>query len=86
MLNSTGTTTLAQAVTVSSLSTDAGGTTAINGGAVTTTGAQSYGDAVTLGAPTVITGVGNTFAAVNGAQTLTVNDSGTTIFGSMDAR
>ena len=37
---------------------------------------------MTLGAATVITGVGNTFAStVNGAQALTVNDSGTTTFG-----
>src|SRR5213075_3378047 len=69
---------------LTSLTTDAGGTTAINGGSVRTTAAQTYGDAVTLGAATVLTGVGNTFAStVNGAQTLTVNDSGTTTFGGM---
>ncbi|MEK6243972.1 MAG: hypothetical protein AABM33_05660, partial [Pseudomonadota bacterium] len=56
-----GTTTFGGAVSVASLTTDAGGTTAINGGSVTTTGAQSYGDAVTLGAATTLTGVGNTF-------------------------
>ena len=51
-LNSTGTTTLAGAVggstPLSSLTTNAGGTTAVNGGSVTTTGNQVYGDAVTL--------------------------------------
>jgi hypothetical protein len=77
-----GTTTLGGAVSVTSLTTDAGGSTAINGGAVTTTAAQTYNDAVTLGAATTITGVGNTFAStVNGAQTLSIIDSGTTTFG-----
>src|SRR5260221_588007 len=85
-LNSTGATTLTSAVgntaALASLTTNAGGTTAINGGVVTTTGAQTYGDAVTLGAATTITGVGNTFGStVNGAFALTVNDSGTTTFG-----
>ena len=47
-LNSTGTTTLSAAFTAGSLTTNAGGTTAINGGAVTTTGAQTYNDAVSL--------------------------------------
>src|SRR5439155_9253995 len=66
---------------LTSLTTNAGGTTAINGGAVTTTGAQTYGDAVTFGANTILTGVGNSFAnTVNGAFALTVNDSGTTAF------
>ncbi len=52
------------------------------GGNVTTTGGQTYSGAVTLGANTVITGVGNTFAGpINGAKTLTVNDSGSTTFG-----
>jgi hypothetical protein len=37
---------------LASLATDAAGTTAINGGSVRTSGAQSYGDAVTLGADT----------------------------------
>jgi hypothetical protein len=67
---------------LTSLTTNAGGTTAINGGAVTTTGAQTYNDAVTLGVATTLTGVGNTFAStLNGAQTLSINDSGTTTFG-----
>ncbi|MBL8793530.1 MAG: Ig-like domain repeat protein, partial [Planctomycetia bacterium] len=54
-VNTTGTTTFSGAVgggvngALGSLTTNAGGTTAINGGAVDTTGAQTYGDAVTLG-------------------------------------
>ncbi len=70
------------ATPLTSLTTNAGGTTAINGGSVRTMGAQTYNDAVTLGAATTITGVGNTFAGtVNGAQTLSIIDSGTTTFG-----
>ncbi|MEI7729607.1 MAG: filamentous hemagglutinin N-terminal domain-containing protein, partial [Verrucomicrobiota bacterium] len=50
---------------LTSLTTGNGGNTAINGGAVTTTGNQDYNDTVTLGANTVVasTGSGNlTFA------------------------
>src|SRR5438034_10683341 len=67
---------------LTSLTTNAGGTTAINGGAITTTAAQTYNDAVTLRAEDTRAGEGNTSATtVNGAQTLRVNDSGTTTFG-----
>jgi len=85
-VNTTGTTTFAGAVgnttALTSLQTDFGGTTAINGGSVTTTGAQIYGDAVTLGATaTILTGVNTTFqGTVNGPGALTVNDSGTMNF------
>jgi hypothetical protein len=62
--------------------TDAPGTTAINGGRVTTTAAQTYNDAVTLGADSVLTGKNITLAStVNGAQSLRVNDGGQTILG-----
>ncbi|MBY0514053.1 MAG: hypothetical protein K2P78_09105, partial [Gemmataceae bacterium] len=88
-VNTTGTTTFGGAVgalwALTSVSTDAPGTTTLNGGAVTTTGAQIYGDAVTLGAGTTLTSnaSGNvTFAAaVNGAFALAVNTAGTTTFG-----
>src|SRR5262249_48044071 len=81
--------TLGGAVNVGALTTDAGGTTAINGGSVTTTGNQSYGDAVTLDAAsnsTTLTGVDISFAATlrsttNGQEALTVSGSGTTTFG-----
>ena len=84
--NTTGTTTFGGAVggsaILTSLVTDAGGSTAINGGGVTTTGAQTYGDAVTLGADTTLAGVAITLAStVDGAKALTINDSGTTTFG-----
>lgn len=67
---------------LTSVTTDAGGTTAINGGAIRTTGAHLYNDAVTLGAATTLTGVGVTFGStLNGAQSLIVNNSGATTFG-----
>ncbi|MES2823032.1 MAG: filamentous hemagglutinin N-terminal domain-containing protein, partial [Pseudomonadota bacterium] len=64
-----------------SISSDATGTTIINGGSIATAGAQTYNDAVTLGAITTLTGVNVHFVdTVNGAYALTVNDSGTTTF------
>ena len=66
------------------LETDAGGTTAINGGSVLTTGAQSYGDAVTLGTAATLASSGNAAIAfastVDGPGALTVRTSGTTSF------
>ena len=56
VLNTAGTTTFGAAVggggpnLLASLTTDAPGSTALNGGSVTTAGAQTYNDAVTLGA------------------------------------
>jgi hypothetical protein len=87
--NSMGTTTFGGAVgggaALATLTTNAGGTTAINGGAISTMGAQTYNDAVTLGAGTTLTSTGSgnvTLAStVNGAQTLVVNTAGTTTFG-----
>jgi filamentous hemagglutinin family protein len=83
-----GTTTFGGAVgdtaALASLTTDAPGLTVLNGGRVTTTGDQSFGDAVVLGANTVLTstaggliGFGGT---VNGAQTLDVRTQGLTRF------
>ncbi len=90
-LNTTGVTRFSGAIGSQggphTLTTDAGGTTAINGGSVTTTGAQIYNDAVTLGAGTTFTSTGSgnvTFMnTVNGAQTLAVNTAGTTTFGGL---
>ena len=53
--NATGTTTFGASVNAASLTTNAGGTTAINGGSITTTGAQTFNDNVTLGAATTLT-------------------------------
>jgi hypothetical protein len=83
-VNSTGTTTFASPVSIGSLATNAGGTTAINGGAVTTTGAQTYGDAVTLGTNTIFASTGNADIAfnntLNGGVTVDVNTGGVTRF------
>ncbi len=84
-VNTTGTTQFDAAVggttALTSLTTDAGGTTRINGGAVTTTGDQTYDDAVVLGATTTLSAHNVTFhstvdAATAGSQGLTVNSSG----------
>ena len=87
VVNTGGTTTFAGAIgnttALASITTNAAGTTAINGGTLTTTGAQTYNDAVTLGANTTLNaGAGNiTFGnTVNGAQSLTANSTGATTF------
>ncbi|MCW2241359.1 filamentous hemagglutinin N-terminal domain-containing protein [Azospirillum canadense] len=72
-----GTTTLAGAVKAASVTTDAGGATVLNGGGVDTTAAQSYGDAVVLGADTVLTG--STVTLAGGADAATVGGQGLTI-------
>jgi len=87
-INTGGTTTFGGAVggatALTSITTDLAGTTELNGGAVTTSGNQTYNDNVNLGAATTLasTGAGDvTFAGtVNGAQTLAVNTAGTTAF------
>ena len=60
VVNATGTTVFAATVgglqTLASLETDAGGTTALNGGSVKTSGTQTYADAVVLGANATLTG------------------------------
>ena len=84
--NSTGTTTFSGAVgttdALSTLTTNAACTTALNGGSVTTTGAQTYNDAITLGADTTLTSTGagaiTLSSTVNGAQSLSVNTAGAT--------
>ena len=82
--NSTGITLFAGAVgnstALTSLTTNAGGTTRINGGSVRTTGAQNYNDAVTLGAHTILTGTTPTFGSTvtGGGFNLALNFSGTT--------
>ena len=67
---------------LTTLTTNAGGTRALNGGTVTTTGAQTYNDAVTLGADTTFTSTGSGAmtlgSTVDGAQSLTVNTAGAT--------
>ncbi|MBI1918657.1 MAG: autotransporter-associated beta strand repeat-containing protein, partial [Planctomycetes bacterium] len=70
---------------LASLTTDAGGTTNLNGGSVNTTGDQSYGDNVTLGANTTLTSTNNGAISfgqtLDGNFTLGVNTGGNTTFG-----
>ena len=87
-VNSSGITTFGGAVggviPLTRVTTNAGGTLLMNGGSVTTTGAQSYGEAVTLGANTTLdasSGDVTLSSTVDGAYTLTVNSTGTTTFG-----
>jgi hypothetical protein len=59
---------------LASLVTNAGGSTAIDGGVITTTGVQTYADAVTLGASSVLT-AGDDIdfkQSINGAKVLTI--------------
>src|SRR5205085_1271185 len=69
---------------LASLTTNNGGTTAINGGSVTTSGSQVYNDQVTLGADTTLTGAAIAFLSTldsdSTARPLTVNAAGTTTF------
>ncbi|MCA1661494.1 MAG: hypothetical protein LC648_04790, partial [Novosphingobium sp.] len=73
---------------LTSLTTDAPGTTTIHGGSVITTGAQAYNDAVTLSADTTLSstmggaiGFGSTVDSDATARALTVTTSGLTTFG-----
>ncbi len=80
-VNTTGATTFAKAVNVGTLSTDAGGTTAVNGGSVTTAGGQSYGDAVAVGADATFasTGGGDVVfgGSLDGGFKVVINTAGT---------
>ncbi|WP_161596208.1 beta strand repeat-containing protein, partial [Rhodanobacter glycinis] len=72
------------ATRLTSLTTDAGGSTML-GGNVTTSGAQTYSDALTLGGDATLASSGagaiNLGSTVDGAHALAVNTSGATTFG-----
>jgi len=79
---SSGATTFGGAVRAASVSTDAAGTLALNGGSVDTTGAQSYGERAVLGADTTLTGsslslTGGADATSAGGQSLTLAGNAT---------
>ncbi|QDT97380.1 cadherin domain-containing protein [Gimesia aquarii] len=82
--NTTFNDTVGNSVALTSLTTDANGTTNINGGSVNTTGNQIFNDAVLLGANTVLTSTAAgdiTFeSTLNGAFTLNINTDGNTTF------
>lgn len=87
-LNTTGTTTFGGAVgntlALSALTTNSGGGTVINGGQISTTGTQTYNDAVTLASDTTLNASNITFNnAVNSTganRSLTLNATGTSTF------
>ena len=88
-INVAGTTTFTNlgspSTPLASVTTNAAGTTLIDTGAITTTGAQTYNDAVTLGTDTALTSTGVGAIAFNstvdGARTLTASTGGTVTFG-----
>ncbi|MEO6926547.1 MAG: filamentous hemagglutinin N-terminal domain-containing protein, partial [Rhodanobacter sp.] len=88
VINTGGLTTFGSVVggttALASLTTDAAGTTSLNGN-VSTTGAQTYNDALTLGADSTLAssagGAIDFASTVDGAFNLTVNTSGLTTFG-----
>ena len=61
------------------LATDATGTTAINGGSVTTTVAQNYNDATTIGAAATALNSGAGTITVSATGTLDINGNNTTL-------
>ena len=66
---------------LTSITTDAPGSTTITGAAITTSGAQTYNDPVTIGANTVTSGSNVTFpSTVDGPGGLTVNATGAATF------
>lgn len=81
-VNTTGTTTFSGAVggttALASLTTNAGGTTALNGGSVSTSGNQTYNDPVTMSQATTLTSTGGTVTA-GGNVTNTVAGAGITV-------
>ena len=84
-VNASGTTTFNDAVgssqPLTSLTTDNAGTTSIGAGTVTTTGDQSFNDAVTLAADTTITGDNILFNnTLDGNQNLSLNAATQTTF------
>ncbi|MBR9887056.1 MAG: filamentous hemagglutinin N-terminal domain-containing protein [Oceanospirillales bacterium] len=82
IVNSTGVTQLLSTVKAGSLVTNAGGTVEINGGDVTTSGVQTYGENVTLGANTVLTGTTITAnGTVSGAGNYSLGITGDAVFG-----
>jgi filamentous hemagglutinin family protein len=81
-LNTSGTTQLSGGISVAGLSTDAGGVTEIKGD-VTTTGAQTYGDAVQVSGPVALSstsgGALTLGAGVDGAGSVSLATSGNVI-------
>lgn len=83
-VNTAGTATFTKAVTVASLTTDAGGKAQVNGGLIQTTGTQTFNDAVSVGADAVFESTGGQDVAFNstldGGFKVEVKTAGATIF------
>jgi filamentous hemagglutinin family protein len=79
VVNSSGATQFGGAFAAASVSTDAAGTLAVSGGSVNTTGAQSYGERLVLGADTVL--AGSTVTLAQGADAATAGQQGLLISG-----
>lgn len=76
-VDSGGVTNINSAITAASFTTDAPGSTEMNGGSITTTGAQSYNDAVIVNTDTTLSGSNVAMhssldAATAGSQALTI--------------
>ena len=90
ILNSQGTTSFSGSIgathQLGSLTTDAGGTTNINGGSVNTVGSQSFGDAVVLGSDATLTSLNSdivfsgTVDSDSTARTLALSSGSTIAF------
>ncbi|HEX7890013.1 MAG TPA: autotransporter-associated beta strand repeat-containing protein [Ramlibacter sp.] len=82
-LNASGLTTFGGIVNIGSLVTDAAGSTVVNGGSVATSGAQTFNEAVVLGANTNFSAGTGAIAfngTVDGAFAMTATTSGATSF------
>jgi len=82
-VNAHATTVFGGSVSVANLATDPAGTTQIGGSTMTTTGSQTYNDAVVLGADVAFassSGDVSFNSTVNGTYSMTVNAVGTTTF------
>ena len=86
--NSTGATTFGGAVNVAALTTNLGGTTAINGDVVTTSGDQTYNDAVTLNSAvnfTTLTSTAGSVRFIDTLDSLLANEEILTVNANVDA-
>ncbi|ASG25239.1 filamentous hemagglutinin N-terminal domain-containing protein [Nitrospirillum viridazoti] len=82
-VNTSGATTFDGTVRATSVTTDAPGSLFLNGGSVTTTGSQTFGERAVLGADTVLTGT--TITLSQGADAKTAGGQGLTVAGTLVA-
>ncbi|MCP4090926.1 MAG: hypothetical protein GY746_14215, partial [Gammaproteobacteria bacterium] len=81
VVNSTGQTLFSDTVEAASVETNAGGTVVVDGGSVDTTGTQTYNEAMTLGAATVLTGSTVTTKDVLAGGNHSLQVDGNAVFG-----